>query len=335
MQEDFLTMTVLITGGTGFIGSRLALKCMERGDRVTVFSKVNNAVEEENRVLLEKVGVNVVVGSMTDKRHVHKICEGIDVIFHLAAAQHEVDVPDQVFRDVNVEGTRNLLETAEKAAIKRFVHGSTIGVFGERQDLIHEDGPCNPENIYGITKLEGENVVRSFRKRLPVVIIRISETYGPGDRRLLKLFRAIKKRLFFMIGSGKNLHQPIYVNDLIDGLFRAVEKNEAIGKTFLLVGNQQITTKEMVDTIAGQLQVKYPRFSLPLFPLMATATILEKILRPLAIQPPLHKRRMDFFRKSFYFSETKSSKLLGFHPKTNFEQGVMETAKWYQKARLL
>ncbi len=180
MQGDFLTMNVLITGGTGFIGSRLALKCMERGDRVTVFSKVNNAVEEENRVLLEKAGVNVVVGSMNDKRHVQKICEGIDVIFHLAAAQHEVDVPDQVFRDVNVEGTRNLLEAAEKGAIKRFVHGSTIGVFGERQDLIHEDGPCNPENIYGITKLEGENVVRSFRKRLPVVIIRISETYGPG-----------------------------------------------------------------------------------------------------------------------------------------------------------
>lgn len=138
-----------------------------------------------------------------------------------------------------------------------------------------------------------------------------------------------------MIGSGKNLHQPIYVNDLIDGFFRAVEKNEAIGKTFLLVGNQQITTKEMVDTIAGQLQVKCSRFSLPLFPLMATATILEKILRPLAIQPPLHKRRMDFFRKSFYFSETKSSELLGFHPKTNFEQGVMETSKWYQKAKLL
>lgn len=323
-------MKTLITGGTGFIGSRLALKCRERGDHVTVFSQVNNAVEEENRKLIEDHNVKFVIGSMTDTSKLNKICKGVDVIYHLAAVQHEVNVPDSAFWAVNVEGTKNLLDAAVKANVKRFIHGSTIGVFGNRQGLIHEDDACDPENIYGITKLEGEKVVHSYRDRIPCVTIRISETYGPGDRRLLKLFRAIKKKMFVMIGSGENIHQPIYIDDLIDGFFRATESELAQGKTFLLVGNQRLSTKEMVDTIAEIMHVKLPKFSLPLFPFLATATVLETLLKPFKIHPPIHKRRMDFFKKSFFFSEKKTSDLLNFQPKRDFQEGVMKTIRWYE-----
>lgn len=328
-------MNVLITGGTGFIGSRLALRCLERGDQVKVLSQVNNSYEEKNRNLIASRGADVVVGSLTDKTHVQRVCENQDLVFHLAAAQHEVNVPDQVFRDVNVEGTRNLLEAAEMAGVKRFVHGSTIGVFGDRQGCIHEDMLCQPDNIYGITKLEGENIVRSFQDRLPSVIIRISETYGPGDKRLLKLVKTIKKGLFFMIGSGKNLHQPIFVDDLIDGFFQASESPAAVGNTFLLVGENPITTNQMVNVIADQLHVKRPRFSLPLFPFLASAVVMEGIMKPLGIQPPIHRRRMDFFRKSFSFTETKSRELLGIRSKTDFNEGVAKTVMWYEEEGLL
>lgn len=327
---------VLITGGTGFIGTRLALKCIKKGDRVTVFSKINNAIEKSNGKFLEQRGVNVVPGSITEPKEVQNVCKDKDLIFHLAAAQHEVGIPDQVFRNVNVEGTKIILEEAVNAKVGRFIHGSTIGVFGEHpQGIITEDTPCHPKNIYGLTKLEGEAVVNAFKESLPIVIIRISETYGPGDRRLLKLFRAIKKKLFFMIGSGKNLHQPIYIDDLIAGLFLASEKNAAIGNTFLLSGGQQLTTREMIATIADQLQVIPPKISLPLFPFLATATILETLLKPLGIQAPLHRRRMDFFRMSLIFSEKKSSKLLKFQPLTTFDEGVRNTAAWYQEVGLL
>lgn len=328
-------MNILITGGTGFIGSRLAIKCIERGDNVRVFSKANNPAEEYNEKIIQDSGVEVIMGSMSDRDALAKITEGIDVIVHLAAAQHEANIQDQIFRDVNVEGTRNLLDAAVKSGVKRFVHGSTIGVYGILDGVINEESPCNPVNIYGVTKLEGEKVVLSYKEKIPVVIIRISETYGPGDRRLLKLFKIIKKKIFFMIGSGKNLHQLIYIDDLIEGFFVAAEKEEAVGNIFLLAGEKPITTNEMVTTIASALKTKLPGFRAPLFLFMILAVIMETVLKPLGIQPPLHRRRMDFFKKSFSFSPKHSIEILGFKAKTGFHEGVLVTARWYTEMGML
>ena len=328
-------MNVLITGGTGFIGSRLALKCLENGEKVRIYGQENTPAEKENRRLIEESGGEVVLGSMTDLVNINKIVQGIDVVFHLAAAQHEANVPDQVFWDVNVTGTKNILDACVNARIKRFVHGSTIGVYGNKDEEITEETICVPENIYGITKLEGENLVLSYRDKLPLVVIRISETYGPGDRRLLKLFKAIGKKKFLLIGSGQNLHQLIYVDDLLEGLLRASERREALGEVILLVGKQPITTKEMVHTIADVLQVRLPKISVPIFPLMILAWLMEMILRPLGIQPPLHRRRMDFFKKSFHFASKRAFAMLDFVPKIDFRQGAEKTAHWYRCSGLL
>jgi dihydroflavonol-4-reductase len=182
-----------------------------------------------------------------------------------------------------------------------------------------------------VTKLAAENLVLAFQQKIPVVIIRISETYGPGDHRLLKLFKAVKKRMFFMVGSGRNLHHLIYIDDLIAGLFLSATAEEAIGKIFVLAGNEPITTSKMVTTIANYLGVPIRPFRAPLLPFLMLAVILETILRPLGIQPPLHRRRMDFFRKSFAFSLEQPSKVLGFTPRYSFNQGVQETLRWYTK----
>ncbi len=215
-------MNVFITGGTGFIGSRLALKCLEKGDSVKVLGQENTSAEKENKKLIEEKGVEVVLGSVTDRDLIFELLKGIDVVYHLAATQHEMNVPDQRFWDVNVEGTRNMLDASIGNNIKCFVHGSTIGVYGSMVGTINEQSPCNPDNIYGITKLEGEKLVLSYSERLSIVVIRIPEVYGPGDRRLLKLFRAINKNAFFIIGKGKNLHHLIFIDDLIEGFFLAV-----------------------------------------------------------------------------------------------------------------
>lgn len=177
--------TVLITGGTGFIGSRLALACAERGEDVRVFAQRNTLAERQNCQQLDQHGIIIVEGSVTDPGAVARACEAVDVIYHLAAAQHEANVPDKHYYDVNVQGTRNMLEAAVEAGVHRFVHGSTIGVYGiSNNGPVRDDSPLQPDNIYGITKLEGEKVVRQFFDKLPIAIVRISETYGPGDRRL-------------------------------------------------------------------------------------------------------------------------------------------------------
>ncbi len=325
-------MKVFITGGTGFIGSRLALRCLEKGDSVRVLGMENNPGEAENKKTIESKGAEVVLESVTNRERIFELVQGFDLVYHLAAAQHEANIPDQVFQDINVTGTRNMLEASVNANVKRFIHGSTIGVYGSAlEGNIDEKSPLKPNNIYEITKLEAEKLVQSFHEKLPVAIIRISEIYGPGDRRLLKLFKTIKKEFFFMIGNGKNIHQLLYIDDLIDGLFLAATLENTVGRTLVLAGKETITTNDMVGEISKQLDTSIPKFRAPLFLFLFIATILETILRPLGIQPPLHRRRMDFFRKSFTFSQEESFKTLGFVPKVNFSQGVSETIRWYKE----
>ena len=134
--------TVLITGGTGFIGSRLALACAERGEDVRVFAQRNTLAERQNCQQLEQHRIIIVERSVTDPGAVARACEAVDVIYHLAAAQHEANVPDKHSYDVNVQGTRNMLEAAVEAGVHQFVHGSTIGVYGiSNNGSVRDDSP--------------------------------------------------------------------------------------------------------------------------------------------------------------------------------------------------
>jgi dihydroflavonol-4-reductase len=327
---------VLITGGTGFIGSRLALRALHQGHAVRVLAQTNTPAELDNRKLIETNGGEVVLESVLNREKMSEVVQGIDVVYHLAAAQHEANVPDQKFWDVNVTGTKNILEASVQSNVKRLVHGSTIGVYGSSlEGSISETSPMSPDNIYGVTKLEGEKLVSSFKEKLPVVIIRIPETYGPGDRRLLKLFKAISKKVFFMIGSGKNRHHLIYIDDLIQGLFLAATTEEGLGKVFLLSGKESITTNDMVQVIAEELSLRIPKIHAPLSFFLFAAVIFEAVFRPLGIQPPIHRRRIDFFKKSFVFSQKASGKDLRFSANIDFVSGIKETAKWYRETGLL
>lgn len=328
-------MRVLITGGTGFIGSRLALRCGERGHAVRVLALENTDAESSNRDTLEAAGIELQLGSVTDPEVVRLATEGMDVVFHLAATQHQMNVPDERFRNVNVGGTKNLLEAAAAAGVRRVVHGSTIGVYGRASGVLDEDSPVEPDNIYGITKLEGERLALSWNDRVPVSAIRIPEVYGPGDRRLLKLFRAIQKRAFFMIGSGRNLHHVLYVDDLVEALMTVAESPAAIGDLFVLAGPEPVTSNRMARAVADALGVPPPRLRLPLWPFAVLAAVLEFTLRPVGIQPPLHRRRLDFFRKSFELSTRKAEEAFGFSPAVDFEEGARRTAAWYRDEGLL
>lgn len=323
-------MRLLITGGTGFIGSRLALRCLSEGHDVRILAQENTDAESSNRKRLEREGADVILGSVTSQDAVARATSGRDLVVHLAAAQHEMDVPDQHFRDVNVCGTQNVLEASLENGVERVVHGSTIGVYGTPEGTLDEETPAVPDNIYGVTKLRGEETALGYADRLHVVAIRIPEVYGPGDRRLLKLFKGIKNNLFFTIGKGENLHHLIYIEDLVDGLLTAARTPEASGEVILLGGPVAVTTNEMVQTMASALDTTSPRLRLPMAPFVALATVLEVTLRPLAIQPPLHRRRLDFFRKSFRLSTEKAERMLDFAPRIDFEEGARRTARWYE-----
>ncbi len=329
-------MRVLVTGGTGFIGSRLVQRFLERGDEVRVLAQANNPAEQGNQQLLEQAGAHFFLGSVLDSEPVGQAVKDVELIIHLAAAQHEANVADQHFYDVNVEGTRRLLDAAQQAGVKRFIHGSTIGVYGEiKVGVANEASPLNPVNIYGKTKREGEQLALQYADQMAVTVVRIPETYGPGDRRLLKLFKAIDKGVFFNIGGGNNKHHLMYVEDLIDGFLQAAEHPAAAGEVFLLAGRDVLSTNEMIASIAQALGRPAPRIRVPLWMLMLLAVVLETTMKPLGKQPPLHRRRMDFFVKSFVLSGEKAARLLDYRPRTSFSEGAVATAAWYREQGLL
>jgi nucleoside-diphosphate-sugar epimerase len=322
-------VSVLITGGTGFIGSRLALDLHDAGCPVRVLGLTNTDAERWNRGALEERGIEVLHGSVTDVGALRGAMGGVEAVVHLAAAQHEMNVPDAHFRDVNVTGTARVLEAAGEAGVVRFVHGSTIGVYGDPTGPVDESTPPRPVNVYGATKLEAEEVVRGARERMHVTVVRIPEVYGPGDRRLLKLFRMIQRGRYVLVGPGRNLHHPLFVDDLVRGLIAASTGDHASGELVLLAGPEPLDTRSMAAGIARAVGKPPPRLRLPLWPFASAALVLETTLRPLGVQPPLHRRRLDFFRKSFSLSGARARRVLGFTPRVGFDEGARRTAEWY------
>jgi dihydroflavonol-4-reductase len=325
-------MKILVTGGSGFIGSRLALEVRGQGHEVVIAGQLNSDAERARFKELTAAGIGIEQGPLQDAAYARRVASGCEVVIHLAAAQHEANVPDDYFFDVNVNGTRTLLEASKLAGVQRFVYGSTIGIYGESTgELLDENTPPRPMNVYGRSKLAAENVVKSAASELATSIVRISETYGPGDFRLLKLFRALDRGRFVIIGSGQNRRQAIHVQDLVKGLLLAATSAAAVGETFVMAGQETMTTREMVQDEARALGRTAPPRRVPLWPFLAAAVVLEKTLSPLGIQPPLHRRRLDFFRKSFVFSTSKAQRLLGFTPTVPFSSGCVETANWYRE----
>ncbi len=329
-------MSILITGGTGFIGSRLALALLGSGESVRILGQANHAAEAENAQSVRAQGGRVILGSVIDNHTIDEAVGGVHTVYHLAAAQHEANVPNAHFYRVNVDGTQRMLEASVRSGVRRFVYGSTIGVYRSGKGLVTcDDSPTIPDNIYGKTKLEAEKVIASYQDQLPAVVVRITETYGPGDRRLLKLFRAVKKKRYFHIGRSDNPHHPIFIDDLIEALKLAAAAQDAPGQTLVVPGYEVVTTRQMVQAIAMAVGVDFPRVRVPMWPFWFGAVIMENTLGRLGIQPPLHRRRMHFFVKGFKFSGGPAMSVMGFQPQTPFVDGIKATAQWYTTEGLL
>jgi dihydroflavonol-4-reductase len=133
-----------------------------------------------------------------------------------------------------------------------------------------------------------------------------------------------------MIGRGDNERQPIYVDDLMRGLFAALEQPQAVNEVILLTGDERMTTREMVSQIAKVLERPTPRLHVPMWPVLAAAEVSHALMRPFGLRSPLQPRSLDFFRKSFVFDTTKAKTLLRVEPKVSFIDGARATLAWYR-----
>lgn len=326
-------MRILVTGGTGFTGGYLCKRLLNER------ASVRALVRDLNRASgLHSVGIELAKGDLRDRTVLKKALKNIDIVYNIAAVYRQENVNRKELWDTNVQGTKNILEAAIDAGVHRFVHVSTVGVHGHIENPpANENSAYAPGDHYQESKLEGELIAQRYMNEgaIPITIVRPSGIYGPGDTRFLKLFKAIKSGMFVMIGSGEVLYDMIFIDDLIEGILLCGTKSEAIGNVYILGGETYVTLNELVKIIAQILDVNVPRFHIPFTPTYFAAILCEFICRPLGIDPPLYRRRVDFFRKNRAFNISKAKLELGFKPKTDLNTGIRKTADWYFKEGLL
>jgi nucleoside-diphosphate-sugar epimerase len=237
-----------------------------------------------------------------------------------------------------VVGTQNLLDAALSVGVKRFVHCSSVGVLGEIHDPpANERSPYNPGDFYQYTKTEAERTVlaESERGSLPCVVFRPAGAYGPGDSRFLQFFKALKRGYFIMLGKGEITYQMVYIDDLVKGIRLCGTSEAAIGNTFILAAEEPVRLNDLVTTAARAVGSNGPRIRLPVAPIYTVSSIVEVLCKMLGLEPPIYRRRVDFFRKNRAFSIQKAKQELGFHPEIGLEDGIRRTVNWYESEGLL
>jgi nucleoside-diphosphate-sugar epimerase len=326
--------TVFLTGASGFAGGHLSRMLLARGHEVRALVRDRARAAE-----LERAGARLVFGDVRRRDSFEPALAGVSVVYHLAAAFRAARLSDQEYFDVNLQGTINVVEAAAGSGVGRVVHCSTVGVYGDTGRIpADETRPPAPEaDSYNQSKFAGEQAAaEAFRSgRVPGVIVRPSAGVGPGETRYLKLFRGIQRGRFVMIGSGETLCNLAYVDDLCEGLILCGERPEAVGGTFILGGERNLTLNELVDEVALVVRGSPPRLRVPLAPVMAAAIACEVLFRPLGIEPPLHRRRVGFFRTNRAFDISKATTVLGFTPRVPLREALTRTGDWYRSQGLL
>ena len=325
-------MRVLVTGATGFTGGHLVrhLRSLGHSVRALVRKPAHDGATGAGPGRLE-----LIIGDLRDAVAVERAAAGVDVIYHIAAIYRQAGLTRSEYQAVNADAVRTVIEAARRGGARRVVHCSTVGVHGDvEHPPANEDAPLRPGDVYQETKLEGERVAReaSERSGVEVVIARPTGIYGPGDRRLLKLFRGVSRGRFVILGSGEIFYHLTYIDDLVEGFRLCGEVERAAGRTYILAGGEVTTLNELVRLIAAEAGVRPPKVRLPVWPFWVAGAACEAACAPLRIEPPIYRRRVDFFTKSRAFDISRARSELGYSPQVSLRDGIRRTLAWYRSA---
>jgi 2-alkyl-3-oxoalkanoate reductase len=327
-------MKVLVTGGTGFTGKALVRRLLDEGHEVVALDYKEGLKTDEIR----RWGAKVVIGSVVENNVVDEAVAGAEVVLHLAAAFREMNVPKTYYREVNVGGTKLMLEAALRHGVKKFVYCSTCGVHGNIDNPPGgEDAPIQPADYYQQTKYEAEPVVREYQKKgLKTTILRPAAIYGPGDpERFFMIFKKVAKGHFPIFGKGKTFYHPLYIDNLVDAFLLCMQEGVGDGGTYLIADEEYVTIKDLVTRVGKAMGIDLKITHFPIIPLIVAGHFFETICRPFKITPPIFPRRVDWYRQNRAFNIDRAKTELGYKPKVSLDEGLRLTAEWYRKEGFL
>jgi nucleoside-diphosphate-sugar epimerase len=329
-------MRVLVTGATGFIGGHLVRTLSHQGHCV-------RALVRQDAPALADLDVELARGDVDDAAAVRTAVDGTEAVVHLAAARDAWGTPASVYRSVNVKGTETLLIAAAEVGVERFVHCSSVGVArypGNREadEMLPFRRPTS-QVLYHRTKMEAERMAMAWAAagRLPVVVVRPVITYGPRDERgfVTRLIELLGRGQFFWVGSGENHVDLVYIDDLIAGLYRALERGVA-GRVYILSGMAPIRVGSLVDQICRLVGQSRPRLYVPASFARLVGWGLETIYRAGARwgmgmdgrEPFITRDKVATLTVDRGFSHARARRELGYAPAIGYGEGLRRTLDW-------
>ena len=319
---------VLVTGATGFTGSYLVRRLVDEGLSVRAIARHTSNVEP-----FEGLPIRWFRGEIYDSVLVREAMHDVRYVFHLAACYRDPKAATDEYAKVHVHSTKLLArEALQNPTFARFIHTSTIGVHGHvARPPADEESPYSPGDAYQDTKLEAEQWLRKFASdnSLPFTIVRPAAIFGPGDRRLLKLFKFAERGWCPLLDRHNTLYHLIHVEDLTRFYLNVATHSAALSEVFICGNESPTDIRSIVDTV-GEFLGKKPRYvSFPSRPMFMLADFSERLCKVLNVAPILYRRRLAFFTKDRSFDTRKSRRLLNFTCRFDNTSGLLQTAEAY------
>ncbi len=315
---------ILVTGGTGFIGSHLVENLLARGENVRVLVRRAGA--------FEKIPVEVVRGDLVSSDGITRALDGVDTVIHLAGVTKALSARD--YYAGNVEATRNLAQAIASCSRPiRLVHVSSLAAIGpgiEGKAVMEDDTP-HPVGHYGKSKLEGERVMREIMP--DAVILRPPVVYGPRDTDVFQMLKSVSQGFVVEIAGGERWFSAIYAGDLVEGILAATNDSHAAGRAYFLANAKPVSWTEL-GNIAARMMGRSPRVVKVPVPIAYAAGFCAEAVAWLTRKPGIVSRDKvsEAICASWVCDTRRAKEEIGFEAPTGIEEGLRITLDWYREA---
>lgn len=326
-------MRILITGASGFVGTHIAEACLRRGWPIHLLARSNSYL----RHLEGQQGVAVFRGELHDPAVVRQALADVDAVIHCAAKVGDWGPVDD-YRRANVESLRVLLEACKGLALSRFIHMSSLGVYPPRHHYGSDETtplPRTHRDGYTQSKVESEQLALQYHRDfgVPVVALRPGFVYGPGDRAVMpRIIDNLRIGFVRYPGGGQQALNTIFVRNLVDAVFLALDCEAAVGQAYNLTDGERVSKRRFIEKIADTFELRRPTRTPPMWFAYTLTWIYEKTYRLVGAKeaPPYNFARLKFMGFNLDFSIEKAQRELGYRPRVNFDDAMTETLAWYR-----